>query len=242
MQRPSADPSRPPCGDSPQLSVPDDFLETFAHDLRNPLSAIVGWIDVLGSIGDGRVAPAVQALRRAVDQQDQTLTRMLDLAALHNGGVALECARHPLQRVAERAVATARVPAERKRVTLTLQVTEHLPPVLGDRLRLEQILLALLDHGIHNAREGGAVAAALEREGDRLRFGVTDSGRGLRAADCAARAALLRQPGGPVRGIGIALATARELAHLHGAHIEVQSDGLGRGSRYSLSIPAAEAD
>lgn len=235
---PSPDPAAHPEA-APPLRLSADFLDAFVHDLRNPLSAMLGWIEVLGSGGGQGVENAVQALRRSVDQQDQTLIRMLELAALQNGAVRLTDEDLAVLPLAEAALAQARTVAGGKRVGLALAADASLPMLRGDPARLEQLLVGLLENGIRNAREGGLVQAALSHEDGALHFRVSDSGRGLRAEDCALKAARLGQPGGPIRGIGVALALVRELAHLQGGCVAVASQGPGTGSCYTLSLPAA---
>ena len=230
-------PCAPPVDAGEGNRLRDELLHALAHDLRNPLSAILGWVDVLTRVGGSQIQGPVEAIRRSVELQDQVLANALDLSSLLRQTLRLERRELAPGRVAQAAVDAARPAAARRRVAIDFEPPGPLPAVQADAARLQQIFLNLCLHALHNTPDGGRLQVALEEESGRVLFRVCDGGRTPTADEQARLAEGLRDPSVGSRAIGSAMVLVRELARLHEA--EVRIDRAGTGSRLTVSLPAS---
>jgi len=219
----------------------DEFLAMLSHELRNPLSAITTAAQVLRMRPEG--APAILAqgvLQRQSAHMTKLVDDLLDVSRVSRGKIELD--RRPLDFAAlVRRVAVQVVGSSPKhRLDLRLQAAW----VSGDDTRLEQIVTNLLSNAVRYSPDGGAIQLVLARAADRLMLSVRDEGVGM-AADLSTRAFDLFVQGerGAARsegGLGIGLTLARRLAELHNGQLEAHSDGEGKGSTFTLTLPRIE--
>jgi signal transduction histidine kinase/CheY-like chemotaxis protein len=227
----------------------DEFLAMLAHELRNPLAPLVNSVELLRRVA-GRAEPAT--LRRALDVMSRQLSHMarlindlLDVSRVSRGAIELERELLSLEDVLQLACETAAPAIESKRHRLEVSAPEQPVYVEGDRARLIQIFGNLLNNAAKFTPPGGEIRLRLSAEGGRARVAVRDNGMGI-APDMIesifqlfsqAHSTLARSEG----GLGIGLTLARTLARLHGGSLEARSDGLGLGSEFVVSLPAANA-
>lgn len=243
MHAPSESPAATPDG-RPEAAeegnrLRDELLQTLAHDLRNPLSAMLGWIDVLNRVGGPQIQGPVEAMRRSVELQDQTLANALDLSRLLQGTLTLELRELPPERAAQAAVEAVRAAAGRKRVTVDFALQGPLPSVTADAVRLQQMFQSLGLHALRSTPDGGRLQVALEARDGGVRLQICDGGRGLGDEELARLSAALRDPAAGSRVLGSALLLARGLARLHGAELGVDRAGSGQGVCFTVSLPTA---
>ncbi|MDX2079373.1 MAG: ATP-binding protein [Terrimicrobiaceae bacterium] len=226
----------------------DDFLATLSHELRTPLNAISGWADLLerGAIPPEKTGEALSIIRRNARTQTQLINELLDLSAIAAGKVTLEIEPTDIRKVAASAVGALTPSAEAKKITLVPPDTSlDIPLIAADPKRLEQVVSNLLANAVKFTPEKGRIAVRLALEPGRVLIFVEDNGEGI-AADflphvfdrfSQADATSTRTRG----GLGIGLALAREITVLHGGQIGVSSDGVGRGTRFTVALPAIPA-
>ncbi len=217
----------------------DEFLAMLGHELRNPLSAITTAAQVLRRRPEGPPAMMAQGvLQRQTAHLTKLVDDLLDASRVSRGKIALE--RRPLdfaalvQRVAVQVVGAS--PSHR------LDLRLDAAWVSGDDTRLEQIVTNLLSNAVRYSPEGGAIAVTLECADDRVRLTVRDEGVGM-AAELLPRVFDLFVQGerGAARsqgGLGIGLTLAYRLAELHDGWLEAHSEGEGRGSIFTLTLPS----
>jgi PAS domain S-box-containing protein len=224
----------------------DEFLGTLSHELRTPLNAIVGWVQMLQQgdmVSPGRVAHAIEVIGRNARLQTQLIEDILDVTRIVTGQLDIE--RRPLliPQLLE-AVLTGLLPAaDAKRISLSRDVPNHLPPVEGDAKRLHQVLSNILSNAIKFTPEGGRIRISCRVDRNVIVIDVQDSGAGIapdflpfvfdRFRQGDRRSA--RQHG----GLGLGLAIARHLVEQHGGEIHAHSDGPGSGSTLSVVLPVA---
>lgn len=233
--------------------VKSDFLTTMSHELRTPLNSILGFSEVLGSI------PALDDKQRRyvgnINKSGQTLLEMinniLDMARLEAGRLEAVPNRFRIETIVSAQIDMARPLADRKRLDLTAQIEENLPPLFQDAARLQQILNNLLSNAIKFTPEGGRIFvevrqffAAEQKPFFELR--VTDSGVGIAPEETQVIFEKFRQASAPTSGnspitrdysgSGLGLSIVRELARLLGGDVEVESR-LGFGSTFRLLLP-----
>jgi two-component system CheB/CheR fusion protein len=223
----------------------DDFLAVLSHELRNPLSLVLMQSEILlrapETVHTPRLRHAAEVIHEMVQAQAQLVADMLDVSRARTGNLTLERQLVPLSFVIADSIGALRQEAERKGVTLELQVADPSLVVAADPLRLRQIGWNLVTNAIKFTPAGGNVEVRLGREDDDARLDVADSGLGM-TPDVAARVFEWTRPldmgmQGPQTGLGIGLALVRQLVELHGGRVAAHSDGLGKGSRFSAWLP-----
>jgi signal transduction histidine kinase len=225
----------------------DEFLSTLSHELRTPISAILGWSQVVRSrkMSDAELRRAIEVIERNARAQVRLIEDLLDMARITSGQLRLDLQHVEPAPLLEAALETVRPSAEAKDIRLTKVLDAQAGAVSGDPGRLQQVAWNLLSNAIKFTPKGGEVHVRLQRERSHLRFSVSDTGIGIGSAFLPhlfdrfrqADASTTRRQG----GLGIGLAIARHLAQLHGGTLSAQSDGEGRGATFTVELPLADA-
>jgi PAS domain S-box-containing protein len=223
----------------------DEFLAMLAHELRNPLAAI-RYAVALGQMTDG---DSSSELLDIIDRQTQNLAHLiddlLDVSRISRDKVTLRKKHTDVRSFIDAALATVQPLIEQKHHELKIDVAGHPLHVLVDPTRAEQIVANLLTNAAKYTRDGGCVAVRAFRDDGDVVIEVADTGIGLppemltRVFDLFAQAdrTLDRSEG----GLGIGLTVARKLAEMHGGTIAASSEGLGKGSTFTVRLPLSEA-
>ncbi len=222
----------------------DDFLANLSHEVRTPLTGIVGWAEVL--LDSGPKDPASRRALEAILGQATTLSRMLtdliDLSRIDNFGLEL---RHTTVRLAETIAAAldAVTPsAEKKGVPISCDVTDGLPALDGDPARLQQVVWNLLTNAVKFSPAGRPVRLSAREAGDGgVDLVVEDEGAGIDPAFLPHVFDRFRQEetssSRRYGGLGVGLSIARAIVEAHGGRIEVESEGRDRGARFRVAFP-----
>jgi PAS domain S-box-containing protein len=225
----------------------DEFLATLSHELRTPLNAIVGWSQLLRNRAhlDGEVLEGLTVIDRNAKVQAQLIEDLLDMSRIISGKVRLDNQRLDIQEVVRASIASVRHLAEAKEIKLDLELGPPAGPVWGDPNRLQQCIWNLVSNAIKFTPKGGEVKVAVVRTADQIEFTVIDNGQGIdpvflphiferfRQADSSST----RYHG----GLGLGLSIVKSLVELHGGWVRANSDGLGKGARFSIGLPAMAA-
>lgn len=223
------------------------FLSMVSHDLRTPLGAISGYVDLLmlGVRGEVNEAQA-QDLRRIKASATFLLGLLEDIltfATAEAGALTVSLESVPVESTVSRVEAMVAPQYERAGVKYEREPATESLNVRADRDRLQQILLNLLGNASKFTPSGGKIWVRCWREGDRVAVAVADTGRGIPAD----RLAQIFEPfvqvhrevdAGKHKGLGLGLAISRDLARAMGGDIHVQSE-LGKGSTFTVLLPAA---
>ena len=223
----------------------DEFLATASHELRTPLNAIVGWVHVLksGAITDEEQRrQAVNAIDRNAKIQTRLIEDLLDVSRMIQGRVSLTVGPVEMGRVVESAVETVAHAANAKDIAITIEQPAETIAVVGDEHRLQQVIWNLLANSVKYTPRGGAVTVSLLQERGRAIVRVRDSGEGIDPEFLPHVFEPFRQGASKTMrtGLGLGLAIVRRLVDLHGGRITAQSDGAGKGSTFSISLPVAQ--
>ena len=226
----------------------DEFLATLSHELRTPLTPIVGWVHLMrgGRIAADDMERGIGVIEKNSQSLSRLINDLLDMSAILNGKMRLDREPVALDAALRQAVETVRPQAERRGVEIELAACaagEGAGPlaVAGDRTRLAQIFWNLLANAVKFSPERGRVRVLCEREGEWARVHVEDEGIGIaseflpRVFDRFQQADMstTKQYG----GLGIGLALVRSFVEGHGGTVSVASAGVGRGSRFTVSLP-----
>ena len=224
----------------------DEFLGMLAHELRNPLSAISNAVQLQQRMGPPD--PTLRWARNVVERQVAHLTRMvddlLDVSRVTQGQLAIRMEVMPLAVPLSLAVDITRAQFEGRKQELAVDLAEPVA-VSCDSARLAQAVANLLHNGSKFTPEGGRIALAVARRGDRAVVSVRDDGKGIAPellphvfeVFVQGEQSLDRRQG----GLGLGLTISRRIVELQGGTLVATSDGPGRGSEFVIELPALEA-
>jgi signal transduction histidine kinase len=222
----------------------DEFLAIVSHELRTPLAAIVGWAEQLQhSDNTATQQRAVDAILRCARAQSQVVEDLLDVSRIVSGGLAIERQSVDVVEVLRAAVEAIAPIAQEKRIAVEVSARDAAAEVLGDPMRLQQVLWILLSNAVKFSRAGGRVDATLAVRDGSVELMVRDQGIGIAAeflpfvfdrfrqahADSSRRGS----------GLGLGLTIARHIVERHGGTIAAQSDGAGSGARFTVRLSLA---
>jgi signal transduction histidine kinase/ActR/RegA family two-component response regulator len=222
----------------------DEFLAMLGHELRNPLAAIAHASRLLNhpEAGAQRSQHAREVISRQVEHLARLTNDLLDAGRAIMGKIVLE--RQPLE-LAE-AVARALATLEAGGRFGAHRLEKALEPVWvhADDTRIEQIAANLLGNALKFTPPGGTVTVSVRRAGDEALLSVRDTGMGMSSELITRAFDLFVQGDGALDrgqgGLGIGLTLVRRLAELHGGSATAASEGRGRGSEFTVRLPAIE--
>jgi len=221
----------------------DEFLANLSHELRTPMTAILGWAHLLqlGDLDAEHVALGLQTIRQSGEAQAKLIDDLLDVSRIVTGKLHLNTGEVRLSDIARGAIAAIRPAAEAKRQSLEVEIRADDARVLGDASRLQQVFWNLLSNAVKFTPPGGVVHVRLaERDADSVVLTVEDSGEGIASEFLPLMFERFRQAATAVRGrtgLGLGLAIAKELVEMHGGSISAASAGRGRGSTFTVTLP-----
>jgi signal transduction histidine kinase len=220
------------------------FFAMMSHELRSPISAVIGFADLLlhsPEMAREQRQRMLGHLRTAGQHLLELVERTLDLAKIEAGRLELVVEPTAVRALADDVVSVLHPLADEQSVRLDVDVGDSIE-VLADRMRLRQMLYNLVSNGIKFTPRGGSVRVGAERDGDRVVLSVEDTGIGIHPDDVGRLFSEYEQLGAAVgrTGTGLGLALTRRLVELHGGTIDVTS-APGEGSRFRILLRAAAA-
>jgi two-component system CheB/CheR fusion protein len=220
----------------------DEYLAMLAHELRNPLAPIRNAAALLSRTpnADSKATWATGIIGRQTEVLAKLLDDLLDVARIARGKISLTTVPVDMVVVVDRAVEISRPLIDGRRHRLSIDLPEPLT-VVGDLLRLTQVLSNLINNAAKYTDEGGEIRIEARRHDREAVIRVSDNGAGIApdmlpyVFDLFAQAdmTLDRSKG----GLGLGLTLVRQLVRLHGGSVEAHSDGLGHGSAFVVRLP-----
>ena len=217
----------------------DEFLAMLSHELRNPLNAIASASSILDRADAMQATRAREVIRRQVHHLSGITDDLLDIGRITTGKIRLH--RRPLDLAALVRRVVDQHDIERRAVTHRVSVGVVPVWVSGDETRLEQIVVNLLTNALKYTPDGGTIRVTVGTEGGDAVLCVADTGVGIphdrlsRIFDLfyQAQQSLDRRAG----GLGIGLTLVRHLVALHGGTVTAESEGIDRGSVFTVRLP-----
>jgi PAS domain S-box-containing protein len=224
----------------------DEFLGMLAHELRNPVAAIMNASEVLTrTAGDANVEKLSGIVRRQTTALSRMVDDLLDVSRVTLGKINILKEPLKLQDVVTRAADSVRELAQREGLAFEVEMPGVPLDLLGDATRLEQVLMNLLNNAIKFTPPGGRVGLVTQREGDRATVRVSDNGIGMSQGLIPTVFDLFVQGDTSLdrskSGLGIGLALVKKLVELHGGEVQAASAGPGKGSEFVVRLPLAPA-
>ena len=241
--------------------VKDEFLAVLSHELRTPLNPILGWAGLLrsGKLDAAKTAHAIETIERNAKLQTQLIEDLLDVSRILQGKLKLSIVPVNLAFTVQSALGTVQLAAEAKGIEFRTEVddrsdaTENLSDaaypsrlmVLGDSVRLQQIIWNLLTNAIKFSDAGDRVTIRLSQVARHAQIQVIDSGKGIHPDFLPHMFEYFRQADSTSTrkfgGLGLGLAIVRHLVELHGGTVQAASLGEGQGATFTVQLPLLES-
>ena len=219
-----------------------NFLAVVSHELRNPLNSILLWCNALLTAGtlEGKVDQGVNAIRRAAKAQAQLIEDLLDISRIESGQMRFDVQPINLAEVVRAAIDSMSPAADAKSIAVQVVLDPRADAVMGDAHRLQQAVWNLLSNAIKFTPKGGKLQVRLERINSHLEIVVADNGHGIDKSalvNVFDRFWQARAPNDGERGMGLGLSIVKHIVNLHGGTVIAHSDGLGKGSVFTIRLP-----
>jgi two-component system phosphate regulon sensor histidine kinase PhoR len=224
--------------------VRKDFVANVSHELRTPMAVIRGYADTILAEMPGadpdHVMRFVDVIRKHAERLSHLITDLLTLSELEAHGMQLNLSPTSLAGAVGQACSLLEQKARDKGVLIDWSGVREAPQVLADRVRLEQVLVNLLDNALNYTPDQGSVTVSAGEAGRMIRIAVTDTGIGIPGKDLPriferfyrVEASRSRDLG----GTGLGLSIVKHIVQLHGGTIAVESTP-GTGSTFSFTLP-----
>jgi two-component system CheB/CheR fusion protein len=228
----------------------DEFLAIVSHELKHPLNLISASAELIARSPEARRNPAIErasgTIRRTVVGQAQIIDDLLDMSRLRTGKVSIVRSAVDLAEVVERVCNAMRADADGQQITLTVKLPERPLKIGADLTRIEQIAWNLLSNAVKFCGRGHAIEVEVSVEAENAVLRVSDNGAGIDRETLPHIFELFCQGSahGAARagGLGIGLSIVRELVALHGGSVHAESDGIGHGATFIVTLPRVADD
>lgn len=225
----------------------DQFLANLSHELRTPMTAIIGWVKMLqiGGLDENEYEEAITAIARSAQAQAQLIEDILDVSRIATGKMKID--RHPLdlRDVVDAAVDSVWPTAEARGIELVCALPEEPVPAEGDSQRLQQVVWNLLSNAVKFTSGGGRIEVDLSRHDEDAVITVSDTGEGIDPTALPFIFERFRQADGTTTrtfgGLGLGLSLVDYLVRAHGGSASAASDGVGKGSRFTVILPVTDS-
>ncbi|HEY4642382.1 MAG TPA: ATP-binding protein [Thermoanaerobaculia bacterium] len=221
----------------------DHFLATLSHELRTPMTSILGWVQFLriGGYTQEELDEALQTIETSARLQARLIDDMLDVSRIVLGKFQVDLRPMKIADIVEPALTTARPAAAECDVRLTSNIEDPDAFVAADANRMQQVINNILSNAIKFSPKGRDVELRVSRMQSQLMIQVTDQGEGIEPSFLPYVFDRLRQGNVSSRtGLGLGLAIARHIVELHHGEITAESDGPGKGARFTVLLPLLE--
>jgi PAS domain S-box-containing protein len=220
-----------------------DFVSMAAHELRTPLAAIRGYLELINlklKEIPPEVANYIQQSLRSVVELGALINNLLDVSRIERGTLTLNMVRIDLAAIMSHAIKDVSFVADDKQINLHFDGPEKDCFVAADEVALKEVITNLLTNAVKYTPEGGNVEATLSKEGDTYRVTIKDSGIGIpKDAMPHLFTKFFRVKGGLASGssgTGLGLFIAKSIVERHNGTIKAESE-IGKGSTFSFTIP-----
>ena len=224
----------------------DEFLATLAHELRNPLAPIRTGLELLSaSMPSPAAEPTLAVMRRQLSHMVRLIDDLLDVSRITQGKLELKRAPVSLAAVIDAAVEASRPFIDESGHTLSISPSVENIWLDADATRIAQVVSNLLNNSSKYTARGGKIELSVRREGERVTIEVRDDGIGIPRERLSEIFTMFNQVDRAVDpskgGLGIGLALVRQLVEMHGGTVEAWSEGLGKGSTFTIRLPHSSA-
>lgn len=231
-------------------AMKNEFISSVSHELRTPLTAIKGWAETLTDLtGDGSesdpemMQKGLHIIVGETERLSDMVEELLDFSRMQSGHFTLQMAKMDVLAELGDAVLIYMERARQDHIRVIYEEPEMLPFVYGDKNRIRQVFINIIDNAIKYSDADGLVEITAEsaEEGKAVRITVRDHGCGIKKSDLPKIKQKFYKPNHTRRGSGIGLAVADELIRLHEGSLDIDSTE-GVGTTVTITLPAMEKE
>ncbi|HVR40632.1 MAG TPA: PAS domain S-box protein [Thermoanaerobaculia bacterium] len=221
----------------------DEFLMTLSHELRTPMTAILGWARVLPtlSVDDEGFRDALASIARSAQLQARLIDDVLDVSRIVSGKLRLTIESIDAKRMLASAIDAVRPSADAKGITIANLASDSLGAIVADPTRLQQVIWNLLTNAVKFTPRKGIITVSGRRTTSHVEITVTDSGEGIEPSFLPHIFEPFRQAESPSTrvhgGLGLGLSIVRYIAEAHGGTVSAESRGRGLGATFTVTLP-----
>lgn len=222
-------------------AMKNEFISSVSHELRTPLTAIKGWAETLmvdGGENPDTMKKGVGVIVNETERLQQMVEELLDFSRMQNGHFTLQNSNMDILAELGDAVLMYSDKARREQIEIIYDEPEMLPIVYGDKNRIRQVFINVIDNALKYSNSGDTVIIKADVKDGRVRVSVKDTGCGIKETDLAKVKTKFYKANHTRRGSGIGLAVADEIIAMHGGKLEIYSAGEGKGTKVTITLPA----
>lgn len=223
----------------------EEFISSVSHELRTPLTSIKGWSETLGyeGIGKEELDLGLGIIQDETERMISLVEDLLDFSRLSSDRIRLQIDMVDVTKLAKGVVAQLGVKANEKNITLLTEFnTENIDDIQGDKNRLRQVLINLVQNAIKFTAEGGYVVVVVSQGEEFTTFSVTDNGVGIKKENLTKVLDKFFQEDYNKSGSGLGLAISQEIVKLHGGKMIIDSEkGVGTTITFTLKNKIIES-
>lgn len=223
----------------------DEFLATVSHELRTPLMVIMGYSRLLlKKVWPPEVKKQLISINKAADNQSSLIEDLLDVSAIISGKVKFKPKTVEMKEVIQETLENLKIAAQNKNIELKIgQLPSSI--IMGDKVRLQQIIINLLTNAIKFTPAGGKIEVSMRNVNSKCEIRIRDSGKGIEPEFLPHVFEKFRQEEKTSTrkkgGLGLGLSIVSSLVELHGGEVKVESEGKDKGSTFTLYFPLIDA-
>ena len=227
---------------SARETIRGNILRAVSHDLRTPLTAIKGWSETLrqgGAADEELMNKGLEVISSEAERLSGIVEELLDFSRMQGGHMTMRFGRMDVLAELEEAVVLFRERAKREDIDLVYIEGENLSPITGDKDRLKQVFINIIDNAIKYSNAGGRVRIEAVQMGGNVQIVISDSGVGIPKSDLPNIKNKFYKANRTRPGSGIGLALADEIIRRHKGRLEIDSEE-GVGTTVTITLPTAE--
>jgi signal transduction histidine kinase len=221
-------------------AMKNEFISSVSHELRTPLTAIKGWAETI-SLEDNpeMMKKGMGVILNETDRLYRMVEELLDFSRMQSGHFTLQRNNMDILAELEDALLIYSEKARREKMRIVYNEPEMLPVIYGDKNRIRQVFINIIDNAIKYSSAGGVITVEAKSYGGNVEVSVSDTGCGIKAEDLPKIKTKFFKANHTRRGSGIGLAVADEIMTMHGGNLIVDSKE-GVGTTVTIILPAAD--
>ena len=219
--------------------IKNDFISSVSHELRTPLTAIGGWAETIESDLDDKetATSGLEIIKKETRRLSQMVEELLDFSRIESGALKLQTELFDLRGELYDAVFTYNEMLRQNGLEIKYSEPDEPIMVVGDRNRLKQVFLNIIDNAGKYGKDGDTVEISISKEGANAVVRITDNGVGIPESELPFVKEKFYRGSAKGRGAGIGLAVCSEIIALHEGSLDIDSV-YGEGTEVTITIPA----
>jgi signal transduction histidine kinase len=217
----------------------NDFISSISHEIRTPLTSIKGWSETILSVHLQNKEEAERGLEiivRETGRLTRLVDELLDFSRMESASLTLQAERLDVLNILEDIFFMYSQKARAEGICMEYEFEDGIPELTGDRNRLKQVFINILDNAVKFTGEGGSIKAKIRHCGENILVEIVDSGSGILQEELHRVKEKFYKGSSQKRGSGIGLAVSNEIIKAHGGRLEIHSV-LGVGTTVAISLP-----